>query len=82
MDLSRFVRQHSKMNASIAKAVDIMRFGSYSDRHPALGKMRKCQDCGRRSREFGEKCCNATIAKEVPLFGQRFKKQVAHRKGL
>lgn len=43
--------------------------GSFADRNPLLGKMRKCPQCGRRGREK-EVCCNPkyihTNANEVP----------------
>lgn len=32
--------------------------GSFSERNPDLGKMRKCPHCGRRRRENGLVCCN------------------------
>jgi len=63
MDLSRFVRQISEMNAQVAKTIDIMRFGSYAERHPMQGKMVNCPLCGRRRRELPlTPCCNTAHA--------------------
>lgn len=39
---------------NVALAAD----GSFADRNPVLGRMRKCVYCGQRRRERGPVCCN------------------------
>lgn len=46
-------------------AEDMQIRGSFSERHPNLGKMRNCLKCGRRRREFGPTCCNTAYAKDI-----------------
>lgn len=41
---------------------NIQRTGSFSDRRPDLGKMHKCQFCGRRHRMIAPRCSNADYA--------------------
>jgi hypothetical protein len=57
-----FAKDLSNVVALVAWATEMQRTGSYSDRHPNLGKMRKCHQCGTRRREFGSKCCNTKYA--------------------
>jgi hypothetical protein len=42
--------QKQELNAAVAEFLEIARNGSYSQRHPELGKMIACQVCGRRHR--------------------------------
>ena len=56
-------RDFSQMAAGVLEAVDLLKFGSFSQRHPSLGKMRRCPFCRQRRREFsGERCCNTAHA--------------------
>jgi len=54
------ILQHA---AALAQAVDriahLRKYGTFSERNPALGKMTRCPYCRVRRREFGPKCCNA-----------------------
>lgn len=54
------ILQHA---AVLAQEVDRIahrrKYGSYSERNPALGKMKRCPHCRVRRREFGPRCCNA-----------------------
>lgn len=54
-----FAKDLSNLFTLVAWATSVQLHGSYSDRHPNLGKMRKCPHCGKRRREFGQRCCNA-----------------------
>ena len=60
------VLQHA---ASLALAVDkiaaLRKYGSYSERNPALGKMIRCPHCRVRRREFGPPCCNTNYLVET-----------------
>lgn len=53
--------------ALLAKVVDrvayLRKYGSYSDRNPALGKMIRCPFCRARRRDR-DKCCNTTYKVE------------------
>lgn len=62
-----FAKDLSNLFALVAWATDMQRHGSYSDRHPNLGKMRKCPHCGKRRREFGQRCCNAAYSKTMKV---------------
>jgi len=53
-----FAKDLSNLFALVSWATDMQRRGSYSQRHPNLGKMRRCPHCGKRRREFGNRCCN------------------------
>jgi hypothetical protein len=57
-----FAKDLSNLFTLVAWATDMQRHGSYSDRHPNLGKMRRCPHCGIRRREFGPRCCNAEFS--------------------
>lgn len=72
-------------------AEDMQIRGSFSERHPNLGKMRNCLKCGRRRREFGPTCCNTAYAKdkkgkECPermidaMFSKSFMKRFTHKR--
>jgi hypothetical protein len=54
------ILQHA---AVLAQAVDriahLRKYGTFSERNPALGKMTRCPYCRVRRREFGPKCCSA-----------------------
>lgn len=57
-----FAKDISNLFTLVAWATEMQRHGSYADRHPNLGKMRRCPNCGKRRREFGQRCCNARYA--------------------
>lgn len=62
-----FAKDFSNLLTLVAWAVDMQRVGSYYDRHPNLGKMRRCPYCGKRRREFGQRCCNAAYTKTMKV---------------
>jgi hypothetical protein len=71
VDLTPFVRQISDLNASVAESVDILRFGSYADRYPGLGRMVSCPLCGRRRRELPlYPCCTSAHATTQRVWGE------------
>ena len=57
-----FAKDLNNMLVMVGQAVETER-GSYSDRHPNLGKMMRCSFCGTRRRQGTPKCCNAEYAK-------------------
>src|SRR5215469_13192146 len=59
-----FAKDLSNMPALIARGVHAQLYGSFSERHPNLGKMRRCPFCRqRRYQNAPERCCNAAYAK-------------------
>jgi hypothetical protein len=58
-----FAKDLSMVAAGVARAVDMIRYGSYSDRHPDLGRMVRCPFCRRRHRiNARTNCCNSKFA--------------------
>ena len=55
--------QEAINNAALAlKAADRLKYGSFSDRNPALGKMVRCSLCGRRRRQNAKlPCCSGKL---------------------
>lgn len=60
-----FAKDLSNLFTLVAWAANTQIHGTYSMRHPNLGKMRKCPHCGKRRREFGARCCNVTYTKTM-----------------
>ena len=53
--------QEAINNAALAlKAADRLKYGSFSDRNPALGKMVRCVFCRRRKRQ-NDACCSGKL---------------------
>jgi len=51
------------LKALVNRASQVQKFGSVSQRFPALGKMRRCPYCRARRRENASlPCCTATVA--------------------
>lgn len=57
-----FSKELSNLHAAVQKAADTMLYGSYSERHPGLGKMIRCPHCGFRRRLNQLGCCNPQYA--------------------
>lgn len=62
-----FAKDLSNLFALVSWATEMQRHGSYSDRHPNLGKMRRCPHCGIRRREFGQRCCHAAYTRTMKV---------------
>lgn len=63
LNSSSFQRLIAYANELTADSLERLQYGSFSDRHPGLGKMTRCPLCGRRKREFAQTlCCNTTHA--------------------
>lgn len=83
-----FAKDLSNLFALTAWAEGVQLYGSYSMRRPDLGKMRRCDYCRKRRREFGPKCCNHAYAKRedgtervnASLLSKSFVKKFRHKK--
>lgn len=54
------------MHGALEEGLGRLLHGSFSERHPALGKMRTCPFCRKRRCEFAPiPCCNASHSKVV-----------------
>ena len=63
LDLSGFQRELAGINEVMDDAVQRLRYGSFADRNPGLGKMTNCPLCGHRRREMPLiPCCNTAHA--------------------
>jgi hypothetical protein len=63
MDLSSIQRDIAEVGAAASEGLERLQYGSYAERHPALGKYRTCPFCRQRRFEFSpDRCCNASHA--------------------
>ena len=65
MDLkTNFIREQSDLNAAVLESIDVLRYGSFSQRNPGLGRMKMCPICKHRTRELATiPCCTGGHSK-------------------
>lgn len=83
IDLSDFKREIAFLNAELADGIARLHKGSYSDRHPGLGKMINCPLCGHRRREVPEiPCCNSMffVVADEGAVRRQFMKKILHKR--
>ena len=61
-EATRLVQEAQMVIELIDRKAAIQKYGSFSDRNPTIGKMRKCKLCGIRERESEHQC--RVIARE------------------
>lgn len=58
VDLKKYYKDLQFMSEALGEGIERLRHGSFSERHPHLGKMIHCPICHRRRREFPKiPCC-------------------------
>jgi hypothetical protein len=66
LDLSVIQKDLSRIEEALSEGLSRLKYGSFSDRTPHLGKMRTCVHCHKRSREFSpERCCDPVHTSEI-----------------
>jgi len=61
-EIQRLVQEAILVTELVDRKANIQKYGSFSDRNPTVGKMRKCKLCGIRERESEHQC--RVIARE------------------
>jgi len=61
-EIVRLVQEAILVTELVDRKANIQKYGSFSDRNPTVGKMRKCKLCGIRERESEHQC--RVIARE------------------
>ena len=64
-EIARLVQEAILVTELVDRKANIQKYGSFSDRNPTIGKMRKCKLCGIRERESEHQC--RVIAREKEL---------------
>lgn len=67
---SKLAKEFAYLESTVEYAAQIAQFGSYSDRNPHLGRMRRCPYCRRRHREALGCVCGARYAKTQRAWSQ------------
>lgn len=82
MELTKFAKDISYMAEALGDGAERLLHGSYSDRHPHLGRMWKCPFCGNRRREFqSNPCCTVEwIIRHENMFGKSLVRRMRHRR--
>ena len=65
-EIQNFIKEALLFNSIVDRTAERVRFGSYSERNPLLGKMATCKFC--RTRERNHKC-TAVIRKGTEVVG-------------
>lgn len=55
-EIVRLVQEAQLVVELTNRKAEVVKYGSFSDRNPVLGKMRKCKLCGIRERDSEHQC--------------------------
>lgn len=74
-------KQISDITAGTSEAIARQKYGSFSDRNPALGPMKTCMFCHVRRRQFAlDACCNPTHIAVVADMSKHVAKKFMHKR--
>lgn len=66
IDLNDIAKEVSLLGEVLTAGLSRMKYGSYRDRNPHLGRLRTCPNCHKRTYEFGtDSCCSAEFATHI-----------------
>lgn len=77
-----FAKDLNQLAVGVKLAAEALLYGSYSARHPHLGKMVRCPYCRRRRRlNEAVSCCNPTYSKALPaVLPKSIIKRIMHKR--
>jgi hypothetical protein len=82
MNLDNFQKDIANLGAGLAEGLVRLQYGSYSERHPTLGRMLTCPLCHRRRRQMPDApCCTSTyLVTHDSWAGRDMRRKLRHRR--